>query len=703
MARAFGVEIEEIDTAEVKARYPHLNTDGIVGGVYLPKDGQGDPAHIALALAKGARQRGATVMERVKATGVERMGRRITAVDWEGEDGTSGRIVCDHVVNCAGMWGRDVGRMLGVNVPLQACEHFYIVSEPIEGLGTLPVLRVPDECAYYKEDAGKLMLGAFEPVSKPWGPIPESFEFDQLPEDFDHFEPILEMAVNRMPVLGSAGIHTFFNGPESFTPDDAYHLGLAPEMDNVWVAAGFNSIGIQSAGGAGMALAQWMQDGAKPFDLGDVDIARMHPFQGNKSYLMDRSTETLGLLYADHYPYRQKATARGVRRTPFHGQLDAHGAVFGELGGWERANWFAREGQEREYRHSWKRQNFFDNVAEELSAVRGNVGMYDMSSFGKLRVEGRDAEGFLNHVCGANMSVPIGKIVYTQFLNARGGIEADVTVTRLSETAYLVVTPAATRLADETWLRRHVGDCAVVVTDVTAGEGVLAVMGPNARKLMQRVSPNDFSNAVNPFGTAQEIEIGMGLARAHRVSYVGELGWEIYVSAEMAAHVFDTLWTAGQDMGLKLCGMHMMDCARSEKAFRHFGHDITCEDHVLEAGLGFAVATSKPEFIGREAVLAKKESGLEKRLVQFRLTDPEPLLYHNEPVLRDGEIVGYLSSGAYGHHLGGAIGLGYVPCAGETAADVLASRYEIDVAGTRVVAEASLKPMYDPTSERVRA
>jgi 4-methylaminobutanoate oxidase (formaldehyde-forming) len=703
MARAFGVEIEEIDTAEVKARYPHLNTDGIVGGVYLPKDGQGDPANIALALAKGARQRGATVMERVKATGVERMGRRITAVDWEGEDGTSGRIVCDHVVNCAGMWGRDVGRMLGVNVPLQACEHFYIVSEPIEGLGTLPVLRVPDECAYYKEDAGKLMLGAFEPVSKPWGPIPESFEFDQLPEDFDHFEPILEMAVNRMPVLGSAGIHTFFNGPESFTPDDAYHLGLAPEMDNVWVAAGFNSIGIQSAGGAGMALAQWMQDGAKPFDLGDVDIARMHPFQGNKSYLMDRSTETLGLLYADHYPYRQKATARGVRRTPFHGQLDAHGAVFGELGGWERANWFAREGQEREYRHSWKRQNFFDNVAEELSAVRGNVGMYDMSSFGKLRVEGRDAEGFLNHVCGANMSVPIGKIVYTQFLNARGGIEADVTVTRLSETAYLVVTPAATRLADETWLRRHVGDCAVVVTDVTAGEGVLAVMGPNARKLMQRVSPNDFSNAVNPFGTAQEIEIGMGLARAHRVSYVGELGWEIYVSAEMAAHVFDTLWTAGQDMGLKLCGMHMMDCARSEKAFRHFGHDITCEDHVLEAGLGFAVATSKPEFIGREAVLAKKESGLEKRLVQFRLTDPEPLLYHNEPVLRDGEIVGDLSSGAYGHHLGGAIGLGYVPCAGETAADVLASRYEIDVAGTRVVAEASLKPMYDPTSERVRA
>ncbi len=705
MARAFGVEIEEIAPDEVGARYPHLNLDGVLGGVYLPKDGQGDPGNIALALAKGARQRGAVVQERVKVTGIARAGRRITGVDWRGEDGSTGHIACDHIVNCAGMWGREVGRMAGVNVPLQACEHFYIVSEPIAGLSQLPVLRVPDECAYYKEDAGKMMLGAFEPVSKPWGMdgIPDSFEFDQLPQDFDHFEPILEMAVNRMPMLGAAGIHTFFNGPESFTPDDAYHLGLAPEMDNVWVAAGFNSVGIQSAGGAGMALAQWMEDGEKPFDLGDVDISRMHPFQGNRRYLVDRSTETLGLLYADHYPYRQKATARGVRRSPFHAHLAERGAVFGELAGWERANWFARPGQTPEYQYSWKRQNFFDNVAEEVAAVRTNVGMYDMSSFGKLRVEGPEAEAFLNHVCGAEMSVPAGKIVYTQFLNARGGIEADVTVTRLSETAYLVVTPAATRLSDETWLRRHLGAYRAVITDVTAGEGVLAVMGPNARKLMQAVSPNDFSNAANPFGTAQEIELGMGLARAHRVSYVGELGWEIYLSADMAAHAFETLWQAGAGMGLKLCGMHMMDCARIEKAFRHFGHDITCEDHVLEAGLGFAVKTAKPGFIGRDAVLRKKEAGLERRLLQFRLTDPEPLLYHNEPVLRDGRIVGFLSSGAYGHHLGGAIGLGYVPCAGETAQEVLASAYEIDVAGTRVRAEASLRPMYDPKSDRVRA
>jgi 4-methylaminobutanoate oxidase (formaldehyde-forming) len=623
-------------------------------------------------------------------------------VDWAGEDGSSGQIACDHVVNCAGMWGREVGQMLGTNVPLQACEHFYIVTEAVAGLTQLPVLRVPDECAYYKEDAGKILLGAFEPVSKPWGPIPESFEFDQLAEDFDHFEPILEQAVNRMPMLAEAGIHTFFNGPESFTPDDAYHLGLCPEMDNVWVAAGFNSVGIQSAGGAGMALADWMETGEKPFDLGDVDITRMQPFMGNKHYLMDRSTETLGLLYADHFPYRQKATARGVRRTPFHHHLLQHGGVMGEIAGWERANWFARYEQAAEYEYSWKRQNFFENVREEHMAVRENVGMYDMSSFGKIRVEGPDAEAFLNYVAGGDYSVPIGKIVYTQFLNSKGGIEADVTITRLSETAYLVVTPAATRLADQTWLERHKGAHNVVITDVTAGEGVLAVMGPNTRALLNSVSPADFSNDVNPFGTAQEIDIGMARARVHRVTYVGELGWEIYVSADMAGHVFETLYEAGQDHGLKLTGMHMMDTCRIEKGFRHFGHDITCEDHVMEAGLGFAVKKDKPNFIGREAVLAKQETGLNNRLLQFRLTDPEPLLYHNEPILRDGEIVGYLSSGAYGHALGGAMGLGYVPCQGETAAQVLESSYEIDVAGTRVKAEASLRPMYDPKSERVK-
>ncbi|WP_281857170.1 GcvT family protein [Litoreibacter halocynthiae] len=703
MARSFGVEAEPISPQEVKQRYEHLNIDSVTGGVYLPLDGQGDPANIAHALAKGARQNGALVKEGYLVTDIHKEGRRVTGVTWEGKDGQIGSIQAEHVVNCGGMWGHQIGRMAGVNVPLHSCEHFYIVTEAIPGLTQMPVLRVPDECAYYKEDAGKMLLGAFEPVSKPWTlDIPKDFEFDQLPEDFDHFEPILEAAVERLPMLADAGIHTFFNGPESFTPDDAYHLGLAPELDNFWVAAGFNSIGIQSAGGAGSALAQWMDEGQKPFDLGDVDISRMQPFQGNRTYLFERSKETLGLLYADHFPYLQKKTARGIRRTPFHAHLLEHGAVMGELAGWERANWFARAGQEAAYEYSWKRQNFFDNVAREHNAVRSNVGMYDMSSFGKIRVEGRDAEAFLNYVGGGDFSVPVGKIVYTQFLNAKAGIEADVTVTRLSETAYLVVTPAATRLADETWLRRNQGDFNVVITDVTAAEGVLAVMGPTARKLLEMVSPADFTNAVNPFGTAQEIEIGMGLARAHRVTYVGELGWEIYVSADQAAHVFETLYEAGRDLDLKLCGMHMMDTCRMEKGFRHFGHDITSEDHVMEAGLGFAVKKDKPDFIGREALLEKSEKGLNMRLLQFKLTDPEPLLYHAEPILRDGEIVSYLTSGAYGHHLGAAMGMGYVPCQGEALADVLASTYEIDIAGTRVKAEVSSKPFYDPKSERVK-
>ncbi|MBO6918805.1 MAG: GcvT family protein [Rhizobiaceae bacterium] len=704
MARAFGVEVEEISPKEVQERYEHINIDGVTAGVYLPKDGQGDPANIALALAKGARLKGALIKENVKVTKINKEGRRVTGVEWQkGEE--TGKIEADYVVNCAGMWGHEVGRMAGVNVPLHACEHFYIVTESIPELKQLPVLRVPDECAYYKEDAGKLLLGAFEPNAKPWGMngIPENFEFDQLPEDFDHFEPILEQAINRLPMLAEAGIHTFFNGPESFTPDDAYHLGLAPECDNFWVAAGFNSIGIQSAGGAGMALASWMDTGEKPFDLGDVDISRMQPFQGNKTYLYERSKETLGLLYADHYPFRQKDTARGIRRSALHYHLKENGAVFGELAGWERANWFADEGQKAEYEYSWDRPNWFENSKREHEAIRNNVGLYDMSSFGKIRVEGPDAENFLNYVCGNNMSVPVGKLVYTQFLNKAGGIEADVTATRLSETSYVVVTPAATRLADQTWLERHKGNFNVVIIDMTAAESVLAVMGPNSRKLLQMVSPNDFSNDVNPFGTSQDIEIGMGLARVNRVTYVGELGWEVYVSNDQAAYVFETLHNAGKELDLKLCGLHMMDSCRTEKGYRHFGHDITSEDHILEAGLGFAVKTDKPDFIGREAVLAKKESGLENRMLQFKLKDPEPLLYHHEPILRDGEVVGYLTSGSYGHTLGAAVGLGYVPCKGEKAADVLASTYEIDVAGTKVEAEVSLKPMYDPKSERVKA
>ncbi|HEY4193263.1 MAG TPA: FAD-dependent oxidoreductase [Mesorhizobium sp.] len=703
LARAFDVDVREISPKEVKEMYPHLNVSDVVGAVHLPLDGQCDPANIAMALAKGARQRGAKIIEGVKVTAVNTKNGRVTGVTWAQGD-EQGTIESDVVINCAGMWARQVGQESGVNIPLHACEHFYLITEPIPGLTRLPVLRVPDECAYYKEDAGKMMLGAFEPVAKPWGMegIREDFCFDQLPEDMDHFEPILEMGVNRMPMLGTAGIHTFFNGPESFTPDDRYYLGEAPELGGYWVAAGYNSVGIVSSGGAGMALAQWINDGEPPFDLWEVDIRRAQPFQKNRLYLKERVTETLGLLYADHFPYRQVATARGIRRSPIHEHLKARGAVFGEVAGWERANWFAKPGQEREYRYSWKRQNWFDNNRDEHLAVRNNVGLFDMTSFGKIRVEGRDALSFLQRLCANDLDVAPGKITYTQMLNARGGIESDLTVSRFSETAFFLVVPGATLRRDLAWLRKHLRDEFVVITDVTASESVLCLMGPNARSVIQKISPNDFSNENHPFGTFQEVEIGMGLARAHRVTYVGELGWELYISSDQTAHVFEALEYAGADVGLKLCGLHTLDSCRIEKGFRHFGHDITDEDHVLEAGLGFAVRTKKGEFIGRDAVLRKKDAGLSRRLVQFRLRDPQPLLFHNEAILRDGKIVGTITSGNYGHYLGGAVGLGYVPCEGESEADVLGSAYEVEIAGERFAAEASLKPMYDPKADRVR-
>ncbi|MDP5356399.1 MAG: FAD-dependent oxidoreductase [Paracoccaceae bacterium] len=703
LARILDVEVHEISPTDVKAMYPHLNVSDVVGAVHLPLDGQCDPANIAMALAKGARMRGALIFEGVKVTKVIEAEKRVTGVNYIDGNGVEGHIAADVVVNCGGMWGRDLAAQNNVTLPLHACEHFYLVTEPIEGLSRLPVLRVPDECAYYKEDAGKMMLGAFEPIAKPWGMngISEDFCFDSLPEDFDHFQPILEAAMNRMPLFETAGIHTFFNGPESFTPDDRYYLGEAPELGGYFVAAGYNSVGIAGSGGAGMALAHWITEGEPPFDMWEVDIRRAQPFQKNRRYLKERVTETLGLLYADHFPYRQFATARGVRRSPLHAHLAAHGAVFGEMAGWERANWFARPDQKPEYAHSWGKQNWFENQKAEHMAVREGVGLFDMTSFGKIRVEGRDSCAFLQHLCANQMDVPVGKIVYTQMLNAKGGIEADLTVTRLSETAFLLVVPGATLQRDLAWLRAHLSDEFVVITDVTAGEAVICVMGPKSRELLQLVSPNDFSNASHPFGTAREIEIGMGISRAHRVTYVGELGWEIYVSSDQAAHVFEALMET--NIGLKLCGLHTLDSCRIEKAYRHFGHDITDEDHVLEAGLGFAVRCEKGDFIGRAAVLSRAEQGMRRKLLQFRLNDPAPTLFHNEAIVRDGVIVDQITSGNYGHALGGAIGLGYVSCLDQSDADLLGSRYEIEIAGKRFEATASIAPMYDPKSTRIRA
>ncbi len=713
MARAFGVEIDEISPTDIAARYPGLSVADVVGGVWLPKDGQADPVNITQALAKGARNFGVKIHQGVKVTGITKANGRVTGVTTD-----AGNITADYVVNAGGMWARDIGQMAGVAVPLHACEHFYIVTEAMPALtANLPVLRVPDECAYYKEDAGKILLGAFEPNSKPWGMngIPEDFEFDSLPEDFDHFEPILERAVERFPMLATAGIQTFFNGPESFTPDDRYILGEAPEVKNFFVAAGFNSVGIQSAGGAGMVLAEWMETGNAPIDLWDVDIRRMQPFQANRSYLQSRVSETLGLLYADHFPYRQFASARGVRRSPVHNYLADHGACFGEVAGWERANWFLPEtavaaGETPAYEYSWKRQNWFDYSAAEHHAVRQTVGLFDMSSFGKIKLVGRDAEAVLQRIAANDMAVPVGKIVYTQFLNEAGHIEADVTVTRLAADEFLVVTPAATIRRDLHWITSHIPDDAqAYAIDMTVSESVLVVMGPQARQFLQPLIPQSLENDDFAFGTMQPIEIGHAVGRAHRVTYVGELGWELYIPADMSAHVFETLMARRAEHPMALCGLHALDSCRIEKAFRHFGHDISNEDHVLEAGLGFAVKEDKPAgrfggMIGADAVRAKRNDGLAQRLMQFRLKDPQPLLYHNEAILRDGELIGYLTSGNYGHHLGAAIGLGYVKCAavGETAQQQLQSNYQIDVAGQLVDAEVSFRPMYDPKALQIR-
>lgn len=712
MARAFGVEIETISAREAADRHPLLNVDGVVGGVFLAMDGQGDPGNIAQALAKGARQQGARIFEDTKVTGITRDRGRVSGVTTD-----KGPIGAEVVVNCAGMWGREVGRMAGVSLPLQACEHFYIVTEQVPGLSReLPVLRVPDECAYYKEDAGKILLGAFEPVAKPWavGGIPEDFCFDQLPEDVEHFAPILEMATRRLPMLEKVGIRTFFNGPESFTHDDRYLLGETIELENFYVACGFNSVGIQSAGGAGKALAEWIVGGSSPFDLWDVDVRRTFPFQATRSFICTRVTETLGLLYADHFPYRQFATARGVRHTPCYEQLAANGACFGETAGWERPHWFVpKEDRDRgvvpEYRYSWKRQDWFAYAAAEHMAVREGAGLFDMSAFGKFRVEGRDAEAVLQKLCANNVAVEPGRIVYTQWLNDRGGIEADVTVTRLAETSFLIVTSPATTARDLAWLRAHVPeDAHCFALDVTSAEACLAVMGPRSRELLQSLTPAPLSNAAFSFATARTIELGMALVRAHRITYVGELGWELYMPSEFARQIFDLLHGAGGQCGLRLCGIQAMDSLRLEKAYRHFGHDIGQDDHVLEAGLGFAVKPDKPSsrfgaFIGRDAVLRKRQAGFTRRLLQFQLSDPEPLLYHTEPILADGRLVGYLTSGGYGHSLGAAIGLGYVACTPSATTDeLIAARYEIEVAGARVPATASLRPLYDPTGARIR-
>ena len=704
MAKCFGLEVEVIGPGEAAELWPLMNAKDLVGAVYLPGDGQTNPTDTTQAYAKGAKMRGARIFENVKVTGIHQKDGRASGVATE-----YGDIHSEYVVNCAGMWARQVGRLAGVNVPLHAAEHFYVVTEPIAGLASgLPTLRDPGSATYFKEEVGCVLAGFFELQAKPWGrggeAVPEDFAFGTFGEDWEHLEEVFKQAMHRLPGLETAGIKLFLNGPESFTPDDRYHLGEAPELKNFYVAAGFNSIGIQSSGGAGKVLAEWLKHGHPPLDLWDVDIRRNRPFQNNRRYLEKRVSETLGLLYAMHWPFRQYETSRKVRMSPLHDRLVAQGACFGEVAGWERANWFAPPGVEPRYQYSYGKQNWFAYSAVEHRAVRENVGLFDQTSFSKFLLQGQDAVSVLNRLCGNQIDVALGKVVYTQMLNERGGVEADVTITRVAPDRFYIVDAAATQTKTFSYIQSHItADEYAFLTDVTSAYAVLSVMGPNARTLLSSLTDADLSNQSFSFASSQEIDFADASLRAIRITYVGELGWELHIPTEFALSVYDAITQAGKAVSLQHCGYHALNSLRIEKGYRHWGHDVTDEDTPLEAGLGFAVRLNKDHFLGREVLLEQHHTGVKKRLVQFALEDPEALLYHNEPIWRDNEIFGFITSGMFGHTLGAAIGLGYVNRAdGVTPEYIQSGRYEIEVAGRRIPARASLRPFYDPENKRIK-
>lgn len=707
MNNAFNVtRVDMVTPEEIGALFPLVDTSDLIGGTFVEHDGKGNPIEITTAFIKGAKARGAKCIEGIRVDDVLIENKRVKGVLTD-----QGMIETDFVVNCGGMWARELGKRSGVNIPLHACEHYYAVTEKHESVTPdLPVLRDHDKCVYIKEDAGGLLVGAFEKKAVAWGQlgIPEDFSFDELPGHVEEqLMPVLEDAMIRVPMLGDVGWRSFFCGPESFTPDDQFHVGESPEVRGYFVAAGLNSVGIQSSGGLGKACAEWMHYGYSPLDLWGNDIRRMYPFMGTQAFAAERAEESLGMLYEKHYPFRQFETGRNVRMSPLHQRLVENRACFGQVAGWERPNWFAPEGVKPEYEYSFGRQNWFEYSAQEHAAARNSVALFDQSSFSKYLVQGRDAVSVLQKICTADIDTSAEKIVYTHWLNERGGIEADLTVTRLAENEFMVISGAATTHKDLDWLKRHIGhDDYCSVTDVTSQYAVFGVMGPNSRALLEPLLNIDLSNEAFPFGRSVNGELGYAPIRITRVSFVGELGWELCIPTEMAIPSFDRLVAAGQAHGLKLAGLHALDSCRIEKKFLHFGHDVADEDTPLEAGVGFVCAMGKSiPFIGYDAIAKQKEtkSFMNKRLVQFVLEDPEPLFYHHEPIVMDGNCVGYLTSGNYGHTLGASVGLGYVKNDEAITADWLAShKWQIDVGGQIIDAKASLRAAYDPTGEKMR-
>jgi 4-methylaminobutanoate oxidase (formaldehyde-forming) len=703
--RLCGVDVEEISPSEVKALFPLARTDDIRAGFYVKDDGRVNPVDVTMALAKGARMAGARIVEGVAVTGVLQKNGRVTGVRT-----SLGDVQAEYVVNCAGMWARQFGEMSGVTIPNQAAEHYYLITEPMAGVTpSLPVLEDPACYGYYREEVGSLLIGLFEPVCAPWRieGIPGDFSFGEIPPDWDRMTPYIEKAMSRVPATLQIGIKKLFCGPESFTPDLRPIVGEAPELKNYFVAAGLNSIGILTGGGIGRVLAHWIADGVPDVDVTGINIDRLHPYQANPQYRRERTIEMLGMVYRCHYPTMTPQTARGVKKPAIHDRLAATGAYFRDVSGWEGADWYAPPGHEAKVeRLSWGRQNWFPWWAEEHRAAREGVILMDMSFMSKFSVQGRDAGRALNFISANNVDGAPGTITYTQWLNRKGLLEADLTVTKLDHERFLVVVTDTMHRHAEAWMRRSLpGDAQAFVTDVTSAYCQINVQGPRSRELLQSLTTADLSNDAFPFRTAREIDIGSARVLCIRITYIGELGYELYIPAEQALHVYDRLVEAGRAFGLRHAGLKALASLRLEKGYRDYGHDIDNTDNIFEAGLGFFADFDKPGgFIGRAAALSQKAAGVPKRrLVNVLVQDPEPLLFHAEPVLRDGKAVGYVRAGSYGHTLGGAVGLAMVESeARADAAWLSAGSWEVDIAGRRYPVKVSLRPLYDPEMKRIR-
>jgi sarcosine dehydrogenase len=702
-AHSFGLEMHILTPNEARDLWPIMDVSDVVGAAFLPTDGQANPADIAQALAKGARMGGVKIIEDCRVSAIEQKNRRVTGVVTD-----QGNIQAEIVVNCAGQWARAIGQLAGVNVPLVSLQHQYIVTEPIPGvMKNLPTLRDPDRLTYYKEEVGGLVMGGYEPNPIAWAEsgIPDGFEFQLLNENWDHFEPIMELAIGRVPALQTAGVKQLINGPESFTPDGNFILGEAPELKNFYVGAGFNAFGIASAGGAGRALAEWIAGGEAPMDLWPVDIRRFGKPHQSVDWVRTRTHEAYGKHYTMAWPFEEHHSGRPLRVSPLYGKLKERGAVFGEKMGWERANWFAPEGIEAKDIYSYGRQNWFPHVAEEHRACREAVALFDESSFAKFSLVGKDAERALQWICANDIAKPIGSLTYTQMLNRRGGIECDLTVARIAEDEFYIVTGTGFATHDFSWIERNVpDDYDAHLSDVTSGYAVLALMGPRARDVLTSITDANVSNSAFPFATLQNIAVAGAPVRALRVTYAGELGWELHVPSEFALRVFDALMQAGEPHGIRLCGYRSIESLRLEKAYRAWGSDIGPDHTPLEAGLSWAVKLKKEiPFLGREALSAQQDDVLKKRLVCFTVDDPRIVLLGRETIYRNGERVGWLSSAGWGYTVNKNIGYGYVRrVEGVSDAWLASGDYELEVASERVATELQLKPLYDPASARVR-